>query len=223
MLGLPKTTEFNKRIPKQKFYENINITPTLRRFFVDQIKVIYWRNKIAPSTMNLEAGNNVTEIEVFEVKLNSTPLDISVLRQIDKEIPYHIVFLLEYEGKYQAWTAYKEKAVSGSNAFKVDTYYHTDWFTEDELILRLDGLNMDAVYENYVRQIAGDALRTVFGGEPESLKESVERDKRVQQLQKQIDTLQAKVRKEKQLNRQMELNAELKKLKKELEVLIRCV
>lgn len=223
MLGLPKTTEFNKRIPKQKFYENINITPTLRRFFVDQIKVIYWRNKIAPSTMNLEAGNNVTEIEVFEVKLNSTPLDISVLRQIDKEIPYHIVFLLEYEGKYQAWTAYKEKAVSGSNAFKVDTYYHTDWFTEDELILRLDGLNMDAVYENYVRQIAGDALRTVSGGEPESLKESVERDKRVQQLQKQIDTLQAKVRKEKQLNRQMELNAELKKLKKELEVLIRCV
>ena len=173
--------------------------------------------------MNLEAGNNVTEIEVFEVKLNSTPLDISVLRQIDKEIPYHIVFLLEYEGKYQAWTAYKEKAVSGSNAFKVDTYYHTDWFTEDELILRLDGLNMDAVYENYVRQIAGDALRTVSGGEPESLKESVERDKRVQQLQKQIDTLQAKVRKEKQLNRQMELNAELKKLKKELEVLIRCV
>ena len=219
MLGLPKTTEFNKRIPKQKFYENINITPTLRRFFVDQIKVIYWRNKIAPSTMNLEAGNNVTEIEVFEVKLNSTPLDISVLRQIDKEIPYHIVFLLEYEGKYQAWTAYKEKAVSGSNAFKVDTYYHTDWFTEDELILKLDGLNMDSVYENYVRQIAGDALRTASGGELESLKESVERDKRVQQLQKQIDTLQTKIRREKQLNRQMELSTELKRLKRELQQL----
>lgn len=218
MLGLPKTTEFNKRIPKQKFYENINITPTLRRFFVDQIKVIYWRNKIAPSTMNLEAGNNVTEIEVFEVKLNSTPLDISVLRQIDKEIPYHIVFLLEYEGKYQAWTAYKEKAGSGSNAFKVDTYYHTDWLPENELVLKLEGLNMDAVYENYVRQIAGDALRAASDGEPESLKESVERDKRIQQLQKQIDALQAKVRKEKQLNRQIELNAELKKLKKELEV-----
>lgn len=73
MLGLPKTTEFNKRIPKQKFYENINVTPAMRRIFIDQIKVIYWRNKIAPSTMNLEAGQSVTEIEVFEVKLNSTP------------------------------------------------------------------------------------------------------------------------------------------------------
>ena len=219
MLGLPKTTEFNKRIPKQKFYENINVTPALRRIFIDQIKVVYWRNKIAPSTMNLEAGANVTEIEVFEVKLNSAPLDVSVLRQIDKEIPYHIVFLLEHEGKYQAWTAYKEKAGSGSNAFKVDTYYHTDWLPENELTLKIDGLNMDAVYENYVRQIAGDALRAAAGEEPETLKEAVGRDKQIQQLQKQIDILQTKVRREKQLNRQMELNAELKKLKKELEVL----
>ena len=213
MLGLPKTTEFNKHIPKQKFYENINVTPALRRIFIEQIKVVYWRNKIAPSTINLEAGNAVTEIEVFEVKLNCIPLDASVLRQIDKEIPYHIIFLLEYERKYQAWTAYKEKAGSGSNAFKVDTYYHTDWRLEDELGLKLDGLNMDAVYENYVRQIAGDVLHT---GVAESLKESVERSKQIQLLQKQIVTLQKKIRKEKQLNRQIELNAELKCLRKEL-------
>lgn len=216
MLGLPKTTEFNKRIPKQKFYENINVTPALRRIFVEQIKVVYWRNKIAPSTINLEVGNNVTEIEVFEVKLNHIPLDVSVLRQIDKEIPYHIIFLLEYEGKYQAWTAYKEKRGSGSNAFKVDTYYHTDWLLEDELVLKLDGLNMDAVYENYVRQIAGDALNATGAGESESLKEFVERSKQIQLLQKQIDTLQKKIRKEKQLNRQIELNAELKCLRKEI-------
>ena len=216
MLGLPKTTEFNKRIPKQKFYENINITPALRRIFVDQIKVVYWRNKIAPSTINLEAGNDVTEIEVFEVKLNRIPLDVSVLRQIDKEIPYHIIFLLEYGGKYQAWTAYKEKAGSSFSAFKVDTYYHTNWLLEGDLALKLDGLNMDAVYENYVRQIAGDALNATVAGEAESLKESVERSKQIQLLQKQIVTLQKKIRKEKQLNRQIELNAELKCLRKEI-------
>lgn len=216
MLGLPKTTEFNKRIPKQKFYENINITPALRRIFVDQIKVVYWRNKIAPSTINLEAGNDVTEIEVFEVKLNRIPLDVSVLRQIDKEIPYHIIFLLEYGGKYQAWTAYKEKAGSSFSAFKVDTYYHTNWLLEGDLALKFDGLNMDAVYENYVRQIAGDYLHASVTGEPESLKESVERSKQIQLLRKQIDTLQKKICREKQLNRQMELNAKLKRLRKEL-------
>lgn len=213
VLGLPKSTEFNKRIPKQKFYENLSVTPALKRVFVDQIKVIYWRNKIAPTTMNLAAGETVTEVEIFEVRLNDPKLDVSVLRQIDKEIPYHIVFLLEHDGKFQAWTAYKEEAASGNNAFKVGTYYHTDWLPEPELPLRVDGLNIDKVYENFVRQIAGDALQTESG---ESLKESVERAEQRRQLQKQIAALQAKVRKEKQLNKQMQLNTELKRLRKEL-------
>ena len=83
------------------------------------------------------------------------------------------------------------------------------------LVLKLDGLNMDSVYENYVRQIAGDALH-VASSETESLKESVERSKQIQLLQKQVVTLQKKIRKEKQLNRQIELNAELKCLRKEI-------
>ena len=100
MIGLPKSTEFNRRIPKQKFYENISVSPTLKRVFIDQIKVIYWRNKVAATTMNLAAGETVTELEVFEIKLNGQQLEDFVLRQIDKEIPYHILFLLEYDGKY---------------------------------------------------------------------------------------------------------------------------
>lgn len=90
MLGLPKTTEFNKRIPKQKFYENLEISSALKKVFVEQIKTIYWRNKIAVSTMNLAPGTDVTEIEVFEVKLTEQTLDEGILRQMDKEIPYHI-------------------------------------------------------------------------------------------------------------------------------------
>ena len=214
MIGLPKTTEFNRRIPKQKFYENLSVTPVLRRIFVDQINIIYWRNKIAPATMNLAARETVTEIEVFEVRLSAPQLDVSVLKQIDKEIPYYILFLLEYEGKYQAWTAYKESALSGSSAFKVGTYYHTDWLSESELPLKVDGLNLDTVYENFVRQIAGNALTA---DSVESLKESVERDAKRQQIEKQIATLQNKVRKEKQLNKQVQMNSELKKLKSELE------
>lgn len=214
MIGLPKSTEFNRRIPKQKFYENLTVSPSLKRVFVDQIKVIFWRNKIATTTMNLAAGETVTEIEIFEVKLTEPKLDESVLRQIDKEIPYHIVFLLECDGRYQAWTAYKEAAASGNNAFKVGTYYHTEWLEESELPLKVEDLNIDKVYENFVRQIAGDVLQAE---KQESLKESVNRDNRRQELQKQITALQQRIRKEKQFNKQMQLNTELKKLKKELE------
>jgi hypothetical protein len=215
MIGLPKTTEFNKRIPKQKFYENMDISLELKKVFVDQVRIIYWRNKIAASTTNLAAGTDVTELEVFEIRLNSQVLDDSLLRQIDKEIPYHILFLLEYQGKHQAWIGYKEAAASGNKAFKVKRYYHTDWLEEDELPLKLEGLNVDAVYENFVRQIAGDKLKMESAGE--SLKESVARDEQKQKLQKQIAALQLKIRKEKQLNRQVEMNGELKRLKKKME------
>lgn len=214
MIGSPKTTEFNKRIPKQKFYENMDISPALKKVFVEQVKIIYWRNKIAASTTNLATSNDVTELEVFEVRLNSPVLDDGLLRQIDREIPYHILFLLEYQGKYQAWIGYKEAAASGNKAFKVNGYYHTEWLTEDELPLKLEGLSIDAVYENFVRQIAGKKLKSETSGE--SLKESVARDEQKQILQKQIDILKAKIRKEKQLNVQMKLNKELKKLKERM-------
>lgn len=217
MIGLPKTTEFNKRIPKQKFYENIDISPALKKIFVEQVRIIYWKNKIAASTTNLAAGIDVTELEVFEVRLNSPVLDDNLLRQIDKEIPYHILFLLEYQEKYQAWIGYKEAAASGNKAFKVNGYYHTEWLAENKLPLKLEGLNVDAVYENFVCQIAGDKLKTEAVGE--SLKESVARDEQKQALQKQIATLQAKIHKEKQFNKQMQMNTALKKLKKELEAM----
>jgi len=216
MIGLPKSTEFNKRIPKQKFYENLTVTPALKRYFVDQIKVIYWKNKIASSTINLADGKTVTELEVFEIRLNGNELDESVLRQIDREIPYHILFILEYEDRYQAWIGYKEAAGSGTAAFKVNRYYHTEWLPEDELPIKLEGLDIDAVYENFVRQIAGDQLQGTAAGETTSLKESVERSEQIEKLETDIQKLLAKIRKEKQLNRQMQMNAELKKLKNSL-------
>ena len=209
-MGLPKTTEFNKRIPKQKFYENLPITPAIKKTFTEQIKIIYWRNKLAATTLNIAPGEQVTEIEVFEVRLNTPDLDENVLRLIDREIPYHILFLLEYDGKYQAVMGYKEAASSGKAAFKVDRYYHTKWLAEEDLPLHLEGLTIDAVYENFIRQIAGGSLT---GGENTTLKESVEQQKKREQLEKQIAALEAKMKKEKQLNRKMELKAEIKKLR----------
>ena len=85
---------------------------------------------------------------------------------------------------------------------------------EAALPLKLDGLNTDKVYENFVRQIAGEALTSGAG---ETLKESVERDTHRRELQKQIAALQVKVRRERQLNKQVQLNAELKQLRRRLD------
>lgn len=215
MLGFPISTDFNKRIPKQKFYENLDVTPAMRRVFVEQIKTVYWKNKLAATTLNIAARETVTEIEVLEVRLTQPQLDESVLRQMDREIPYHILFLLTCDGNAQAWIGYKEAAVTGNKAFKVNRYYHTPWVAQEDLHFTVDGLDMDAVYGSLVRQIAvmqGEVWNVESG-----VAENVARAEKRKKLETQIATLESRMRKEKQLNRRMEMNGELKKLRKELE------
>lgn len=214
MFGFPASTEFDKKIPKQKFYERLDLAPAQKRSFVDRIRGIYWRNKLAAATLNLEAGDAVSEIEVFEVQLSAPQLEESVLRLIDREIPYHILFVLTCNEKAQAWISYKELTAAESHSARVNRYYHTDWLQKDELRFSLSGLNMDTVYEGLVRQIAGDTLRAASA---ESLKDSVDRDERRRYLEKQIGILEAKLHKERQFNRQVEIHTKIKLLRKELD------
>lgn len=211
MLGFPQTTKFNKRIPKQKFYENMEVSPILKRVFVEQIRLIHWRNKLAASTMNIAPGEKVTEIEVIEINLTGPQLSEAVLRQIDKEIPYHILFILSFDGKVQAWTGHKEAAEGGNKAFKVNKYYHTEWMPEEELKLKIEGLNLDAVWENLIIQVGG-----VEVGQGKSLDEQIQLDDQKAKLQREIEKLEKQARNEKQPNKKFELVRQAKALKKQL-------
>ncbi len=206
----PNSTEYCRRIPKQTFYEKLTIAPEVKRAFAEQINTIIWSNKISPETINLASNETVQEIQVFTIRLNQATLDARILPLIDKQIPYHIVFVLEYSNRQQAWVCYKEASLAGSNAFQVGAYYHTDWVNAGELSLRVEGLSMESAYEGFVRQIAGEHL--VGSGR---LKDDVERAKKRQQLEKQIAALEKNIANEKQFNRQVEMNRKLKKLQKE--------
>ena len=214
MFGLPDITYFGKIVPKNKFYDKLTIDKKLERSFIDQINSIRWVHKLSADTLNVEKGGTVEEVEVFLIKLKTSELDLNVLRQMDRQLHYHLIFILELEGQYQLWIGFKEE--STNTAFKVGNYYHTDWVTEETFYLRIDGLNMDTVYENLVRQIAGVTLTQENS---ESLKETVERQAAREKLEKDIEKLRAKIRKEKQFNRQVELNKQLKALLKQLEEL----
>lgn len=211
MRSFPRTTEFNKRIPKQKFYENMDVSPALKRVFVEQIKLIHWRNKIAPATINIAPGQAVNEIEVIEIKLNQQSLDEAVLRQIDKEIPYHILFILSYGDKMQAWTGYKEATETGNKAFKVNKYYHTEWLLEDELDLSIEGLNMDATWENLIMQVGGVELE-----QGNNLDQQIALEDLKSKLAKDIVKLENQARNEKQPNKKFQIASKAKSMKKQL-------
>lgn len=63
-MKFPDSTYFNRKLPKQRFYENLTISAATKKSFVDQIKSIYWENKISADTINIAAENKVTEIEI---------------------------------------------------------------------------------------------------------------------------------------------------------------
>ena len=217
MLLFPKTTEFNRRIPKQKFYNHLSVSPQIKKIFVEQIAAINWTNKLAPTTLNVKSGERVTEMEVFHLLLNQKGLDERVLQLIDKEIPYHILFELEYEGQIQVWIGYKEESQTRAETFKVNRYYQTDWMTKDEIHFEIAGLNMDALYDGLIKQAAGDSLRIEAN---ESVGVAIQRTEEKEKLEKQILALEKKLYKEKQFNRQVQLNTELKILHKQMEELI---
>lgn len=200
MLGLPRSTEVNRRVAKEKLYANATLTTQLRDMIKDQIESVVWRNKLANSTVAVAAGETVKEIQVFEIALRQRGLDKRVLLAIAKAIPYKILFVLTFGDEAQTWIE-----ASG-------TFYNTDWFSLDGFALKFEGLNLDAVYENLARQISGGRL-----GAEGDIADAVDRDKQRQKLERDIAALEKKVLREKQFNKQVELNGELKRMRKTLE------
>ena len=216
MISFPESTFVNKRIPKQKFYDNISITPAMKKVFTEKIQQIIWENKIAENTINIAPGKNVTEIEVFRVDLNVKGLDSKVLLQIDREIPYHILFILAYENERQAWIGYKEEAQGGNNEFKVSAYYHTEWINEKDFKLEINGLDIDKVYENFIVQIAGN---TLYKEADEDLQDAVERSETIKALEKSLAAIEKKARLEVQPRRKFELVQQVNSIKTHIEEL----
>ena len=200
MLGLPRTTQVNRRIAKEKLYQNATLTPQSRDMIKDQIDSVFWRNKLADSTMAISAGETVAEIQIFEIQLRQRELDKRVLPAIAKAIPYKILFILVFGDEAQLW-------IEAAGMF-----YNTDWQPLGGFALKFEGLNLDAVYENLARQISGGRL-----GTEGDIEEAVDRDKQRQRLEHDIAALEKKLLREKQFNKQVELNGELKRLRAELE------
>ncbi len=202
MLGLPRSTEVNRRVAKEKLYANATLTPQSRDMIKDQIEAVIWRNKLSDSAVGISTGEGIKEIQVFEIQLRQRELDKRVLSAIAKAIPYKILFILIFNNEAQAWIE-----ASG-------TFYNTDWQSLDGFTLKFEGLNLDAVYENLARQIAGGRFGTIG-----DITEAVDRDKQRQKLERDIAALEKKLMREKQFNKQVELNGELKRLRKEMEEL----
>lgn len=198
MLGLPKTTEMSRQLPKKAIYTKFQMNTAAKAKIDADISRITIVNEIAPNKVNIPAGEDVKSFFVLLVSLKKKEYDEKTIATLSKLIPQNILFALEYENESRL-AIYHTKVMQ------------TEWKPTENQQIELQGLNLDTVWENIVK-----SLECGVWNEELSLDENIALHNKQEQLKKQIEKLEKQARAEKQPKKKFELVQKLKKLKKHL-------
>lgn len=204
----PTKSEFGRVVPKAKIYEHASANSALKDLFITQVEQINWTHKLSPETTNLAATKAVAEIQVFAISLKKPELDEAVLRAMDGAIASPILFELAFQGKTKMLAALKQQSES---SWTVSDYFGTAWTPASTKRLPLPvALDLGQLYAAVLASLLPLSKRL-----NEDISGAVARLARMADLQKQIARTTQNLGREKQFNRQVEINATLRGLQKE--------
>ena len=215
----PLMAKFGRKIPKIKFYENSSLSTKLKNKFVSQIDRIIWQYKLAPETLNLNATDLVPEIQIFDVILKTNEVDQSLLEVIDKAVNFPIIFQIYKNNRVKIKAAYKRPSESAKNKWVIESYFESDWL--DKHISKdpiPQSLNLEKLYEKIVNSLMPSEI--VNKGTLKNIEEQVGIINKIELIKKDLDKLHLKYKKERQHNRQFEINKQIKLKQKELNQLL---
>lgn len=198
MLGLPKATELNKKLPKTAVYAKFQMNTAEKAKIDADISRITIVNEVSASKVNIAPGEKVQAFFVLQVVLKRREFNERTLIVLSKLIPQNMVLLLEYDSQAKL-AVYHTKLLQ------------TPWSDPDNLSLAIDGLNMDAVWENVIVQIGGIQVQ-----EGNTLDQQIAQDEQKAKLEKEIARLQKQLWAEKQPKKKFALMQEIKKLEEKL-------
>ena len=209
-------------VAKAKIYAHAKPTPALRKLFAQQVESITWAYKLAPESINLPATPEAPEIEVFEIALKRPDISHAVLRCIDKAIPFPILFVLRHGGRSQPIAAYKRPSEAAHippghavTQWVLGDYHAAPWQKDDvprhglPVVVDLQGL-----YEQLLRQHLAVPARA-----GETLRDQLDRLAQLQAKQVAAARLETQLAQEKQFNRKVEINSQLRTIRSELQAL----
>lgn len=217
LIAYPKQAAVDRVLPKSKIYEHGGVNTRLKEMFVKQVEQIVWAYKLAPETLHLPERPGVPEVQVFSIQLKVPELHRDVLRGIDGAIPFPIVFELVFEGKMQVIAAYKRPNEADTSRWVLSDYFASDWLPMDSKRIAMPvALHLGGLYEQLLHRLIPLPARP-----QETLSELVARVEQAQAKQREVDKTSARLAKEKQFNRKVEINAQLRQLKNDYAALIR--
>lgn len=212
---LPPSALVNRVLPKSKIYAYAKPSRSIRERFVGEVDQITWKYKLSPETINLPATRSVPEMQIFGIVQRTEELSESVLRTIDKAISFPIFYELTFRDRLKIIAAYKRPSDSDSDKWVVDSYFDSQWLPGEASREPLPvALNLGSLYEQLLRR-----LITIPARSGESLKAQVARINELQSKQLERNKLEQRLSREKQFNRKVELNRELRDCKQEIDSL----
>ena len=232
----PSTAKVDKIIPKNKLYQRGSANHRIERLFVEQVESIRWAYKLSPHTINLNDSETIKEIQIFSIVSRVERLDTEVLQFIDKLIPSPIIFEIVFEDKIKVIANYKRQSQADSQKFVLGKYYATDWkdLTQREDLPIVFGIA--DLYEYFIEQLLLSTNKaslnvvlipnikanlSTMTQKTDRIEDNIALAEKVALLTKQINELQKRIYKEKQFNRQVEMNLQLQTLQKQLKDLTR--
>ncbi len=217
LFAYPPSAAFGRVVPKSKIYDHTNATAGLKNKFVQQVDKIVWKYKLAPETVNLAAGRGVPEIEVLWLMLKTPDLHDDVLRAIDRAIPFPLVFELHFDGKIQMVAAFKRQSEADSAKWVVSEHFRAPWVPLDTKRQVMPvALSLAGLYEKLL-----EPLLPPGSAADEGLQKRVARAEEIRAKKRLLTQIQSRLAKEKQFNKRVAINAELRAVKKELDDLAR--
>lgn len=199
MYGLPISTERKRQLPKKAIYAKFDLKPAQRESFDADIARIDIVAVVSPTTIPaLNEGTEVKEFYVLNVQMKRKEYDTKNIWLLAHLIAQHMVFALRYEEQVQF-------AIFHTKLFT------TAWQPAEQASFPLSGLNLDAVWENIVKEIG-----QIEVAEGQTLTEQIVDDEQRAKLLAQIATLERKMANEKQSRRKREYFKQIKKLKEEI-------
>ena len=220
LVAYPKQAAFGRVLPKNKIYEHSGANARLKNLFVEQVEQIIWQYKLAPETINLPARLGVPEIQIFSIQLKSTELHEDVLRCIDGAVQFPILFELNRgqgdQAKTQVVAAYKRPSDADASRWVLSSHFTSDWMPAATARTAMPlALDMAQLYSALLQRLIPLTARP-----QELLSDWVARVELANTKRSEIEKTQARLTKEKQFNRKVEINATLRQLMNELQVLI---
>lgn len=201
MYGLPQTTEIKKQLPKKAIFAKFDMPASQRESFDADVARIDIVAVVSPTTVPAVAeGENIKEFYVLAVQLKHKDYDSKNIAMLSRLIPQKMVIALHFEEQVQFAISHTKLITS-------------DWkhLTPNSSFLILQGLTLDSVWDNIVISIGDIQIEG-----KNTLSEQIKVEDVRAKLKAQIATLTQRLNKEKQFNRQIEINAEIKALKKQL-------